>query len=70
MAMQEVPFCFVCLTQVEHDPIFEAPCGHNAGASAVFHPLCLMKFREDRELARKAKAQYVLLLQQVEEDGE
>lgn len=68
MAMQEVPRCFVCLTPVDHDPIFEAPCGHDRGASAVFHPLCLMKFREDRELARQAKAQYVLLLQRHEED--
>lgn len=39
----------MCGKPVEHDPIYEAPCGHEDHGSAVFHPLCLMEWREDRD---------------------
>lgn len=48
--MQDVPRCFGCKLPVEHDPIYEAPCGHEGHeqcASSVFHPMCLMQWRED-----------------------
>lgn len=48
MSVQEIPICFHCDTPVETDPVFEAPCGHMEHSSAVFHPLCLMEFREKR----------------------
>lgn len=47
--MQTTPRCFTCQSPVEHDPIYEAPCGDVRHSSAVFHPLCLMKWRETRE---------------------
>lgn len=47
--MQDRPICFYCGEQVDHSPVFEAPCGHDAHSSAVFHGLCLMKFREFRD---------------------
>lgn len=51
MALQDTPICFFveCAEPVDHDLVFEAPCGHGDCASAVFHPLCLMKWREFRE---------------------
>lgn len=46
--MQDIPRCFGCHDPVEHDPIFESPCGpeHHGCPSAVWHGLCLMKYRE------------------------
>lgn len=49
--MQDRPVCFECRTQVEHSPVYEAPCGHDRCRSAVFHGLCLMGYRERRESA-------------------
>jgi len=49
--MQDRPICFQCDKAVETNAemIFEAPCGHDGCSSAVFHPLCLMEWRERRE---------------------
>jgi hypothetical protein len=47
--MRDRPLCFGCRDQVDHDPVYEAPCGHEDCPSCVFHPLCLMKWREWRE---------------------
>lgn len=54
--MQELPRCFGCQDVIEHDPIFEPPCGqeHQCCPSAVWHPLCLMRHREDLEYALRA----------------
>ena len=49
--MQELPICFDCNTEIKSEPVFEAPCGHDDCRSAVFHGLCLMEFREQRESA-------------------
>jgi hypothetical protein len=46
--VQRLPVCFKCPEVVEHDPVFEAPCGHDHCSSVVFHPLCLMEWREHR----------------------
>lgn len=65
--IQEVPRCFMCTEPVEHDPVFEAPCGHEDAASGVFHPLCLMKWRENRDLAVKRAREYADQLRQQHE---
>lgn len=49
--MQDLPVCFKCHKRVESEPIFEAPCGHDTCASAVFHGLCLMEYRDQRAQA-------------------
>lgn len=51
MALQEHPVCFFfeCAEVVDHDLVFEAPCGHEGCPSAVFHPLCLMQWREFKD---------------------
>lgn len=49
MAIQERPICWDCTTTIEsNDMVFEAPCGHDGCPSVVFHPLCLMSWREKR----------------------
>lgn len=49
--MRELPLCNQCVEEITHDPVFEALCGHEECPSAVFHPLCLMRWREEREEA-------------------
>lgn len=51
MALQDRPVCFYppCAEFIEKDFVFEAPCGHDDHPSAVFHPLCLMGWREFKE---------------------
>ena len=65
--MQTVPRCFMCEEPVEYDPIFEAPCGHGeqheACRSAIFHPLCLMKWRESWEHRQQVMADYIAQMQ-------
>ena len=46
--MQDRAVCWHCTEIIEHDPIFEAPCGHDRCPSVVFHGLCLMEWREVR----------------------
>lgn len=45
--MQSQPRCHQCAEDVE-DPIFESLCGHEECPSSVFHPLCLMEWREEQ----------------------
>lgn len=49
--MQDRPVCFRCDEPIltNGEMVFEAPCGHPDGSSAVFHGLCLMDWREHRE---------------------
>lgn len=49
--MQDRPVCFKCKERIDHDPVYEAPCGHDTCSSACFHGLCLMEYREQRESA-------------------
>lgn len=56
--MQRRPVCFYCSTTIEYDPIFAAPCDHQECSSAVWHPLCLMDWRERREEAVKMFARW------------
>lgn len=60
--MQERPRCMKCQTIIEWDMVFEAPCGHDECVSAVFHPICLMEWREHREkiMRRYPKIAFVL----------
>lgn len=54
MTVQEVPRCFKCSERIEHDPVFAPPlCEHDSHASAVFHGICLMEWREHREALLK-----------------
>jgi len=46
--MQDRPICFKCHDVIEHSPVFEPPCGHDRCASACFHGLCLMEWRDQR----------------------
>ena len=52
MPIHEVPICFSCEEQILYDPVFAAPCDHEDHPSVVFHPLCLMEYRENRERRR------------------
>jgi hypothetical protein len=56
--MQEIPRCYGCQEQVEHDPVYEAPCGHQEHPSCVFHPLCLMRWREARDEIKRQIRQW------------
>ena len=49
-AIQDRPVCFDCdeVIQTNAEILFEAPCGHLSCSSAVFHPLCLMNWRDKR----------------------
>lgn len=49
--IQDRPVCSApwCVEQIEHDWVFQAPCGHERCASVAWHPLCLMRYREDVE---------------------
>ncbi len=47
--IHDLPLCFAGDGRVTHDPIFAAPCEHAECPSVVWHPLCLMAFRENRE---------------------
>lgn len=47
--MQDRAICFQCTGEIEHSPVFEAPCGHEHCPSMVFHALCLMAWREHRD---------------------
>ena len=46
--MQDRAVCFMCHYQIDHDPVFCAPCDHAECPSGVFHGLCLMEWREHR----------------------
>ena len=50
--MQDRPVCFRCdePVQTNGEMVFEAPCGHDGCSSAVFHGLCLMDWREKRDV--------------------
>lgn len=56
--MQRRAVCFFCSTEIDHDPIFAAPCDHEDCSSAVFHGICLMDWRERREEAVKMFARW------------
>lgn len=50
--IQTKPFCFDCDTPVASlaDAVFAPPwCDHEDCASAVFHGVCLMRWRERRD---------------------
>ena len=49
MPVQDTPICFDCHEPVDSSLVFEAPCGHDGCPSAVFHGLCLMRWRELRQ---------------------
>ena len=57
--MRRYPLCWNCLEDVQSDPIYEAVCGHDDCPSNVFHPLCLMEWREKREEAIRQVMKFV-----------
>ena len=54
VSVQERPICWRCEAKVEYDPVYAAPCDHESCPSAVFHGLCLMEWREERNRAEEA----------------
>lgn len=71
MALQEQPVCFfpACGEVVDHDPVFEAPCGHPAHPSAVFHPMCLMGWREYKDDMEREIKRFVSEHEERDDDG-
>lgn len=59
MSLHDVPICFGCAKQVTHDLVFAAICDHEECPSAVWHPLCLMDFRENRERRRQELGRFL-----------
>lgn len=47
--MRRYPICPGCKEEVDTDPLYESLCGHDDCPSMVFHPICLMEYREHRE---------------------
>lgn len=72
MALQDVPVCFYfrCFEPVDRDLVFEAPCGHEDCPSAVFHPLCLMHWREHRENMEREIQQFIARHQGRQDDDD
>jgi hypothetical protein len=68
--MQNLARCFKCTEQIDYDPVFEAPCGHDGCRSAVFHGICLMEWREHREeLRKKMPSAYIVVFEHSEFRG-
>ena len=57
--IHERPRCFTGDGVVSHDPVFAAPCDHAECPSVVWHPLCLMGFRENRDQRRADMARFL-----------
>jgi hypothetical protein len=57
--MRRYPLCWGCEEEVDTDPIYEAVCGHDRCPSSVWHGLCLMKWREKREILDRAIERFV-----------
>jgi hypothetical protein len=70
MAVQDRPICAKCSQVVEVDPIYEAFCGHDRCPSAVWHGLCLMKWREMRHAGEAFEVIGVMLRPLAEEHTE
>lgn len=54
VSVQDRPICWRCETKIEIEPVYAAPCDHDECPSAVFHGLCLMEWREERNRAEEA----------------
>lgn len=80
--MQQYPICGHCRDAVE-DPVFAAACGHDECPSLVWHPICLMEYREQfdaqrerwteaawESLQRNHQAMLMLLIQRLNSEGE
>ena len=64
--MQEVPICFNCGEGVSvADSVFEAPCGHDEHPTAIWHGLCLMDWRDNREVMAKRMRVIIVDMEEV-----
>lgn len=53
--MRENPIC-PCGEEVgSSDLVYEAPCGHENCISLAWHPICLMRHRDERENHEKKR---------------
>lgn len=68
--MQDQPVCFKCKERIDGDFVYEAPCGHDRCSSAVFHPLCLMEFRDMRSQGELFEVVAVLVMPWTKEHSE
>lgn len=58
--MRRYPLCWGCTEEVDTDPIYESLCGHDDTCpTAVWHGLCLMRWREERDEALAKIRQFV-----------
>jgi hypothetical protein len=57
--LQDRPICWSCTNAIEHSWVYAAPCGHEDCPSVVWHGLCLMEFRENREHQQQQMAKFV-----------
>ena len=59
MGLQDRPICFHCDTPIEsNDFVFCAPCDHEECPSVVFHPICLMEWRQHRDEAEARRRRW------------
>lgn len=65
--MQDRPVCFKCRETIEHSPVYEAPCGHDTCSSAVFHGICLMEYRDQRNAGERFEVVGLLVRPWLEE---
>lgn len=57
--LHERPRCWGCQEVIEYDPIFVAPCDHEACPSVCMHGICLMEWREYRRKRVEQIAKWV-----------
>lgn len=68
--IQDRPRCFVCEEPIEYGAIYAPPmCDHEGCASACFHGVCLMEWRENRvEKMKQAREAITAFLRHVNGD--
>lgn len=58
--MRRYPLCWGCTKEVDTDPIYESLCGHDDTCpTSVWHGLCLMRWREEREEAFRKVREFI-----------
>jgi hypothetical protein len=61
VSLHERPICYQCDSPIEENAeiLFAAPCDHDRCPSAVWHGLCLMQWREHREVLLERRRQWL-----------
>jgi hypothetical protein len=75
VSIQDRPVCWGCDELIEHSAVFAAPCDHPEHSSAVWHGLCLMEWRENREKRQQAMQRFFsthrayMVIEPIEDDS-